>query len=204
MVVSARVWFVTAGREVFHQSPGKFSSDDGGGGPSAACLMDAERTGWVSVLRATTQSSGIGQWTKLVLRGFQTAPIILITVRLWAAEKESLWKLRRKVKLKSWLPELLTCEIAEKTVWACHSSKIVLVFSLVFFPECVYSGSVCTHAHTLSNNSIWYVLCKTISWICFLPASRRVSSLAGGNAPSRSEWLWKLKPTTVSITKNKF
>ena len=31
-IASARVWFVTAGREVFHQSPGKFSSDEGGEG----------------------------------------------------------------------------------------------------------------------------------------------------------------------------
>lgn len=82
VVVSAPAWFVTAGREVFHQSPGKFSSDDGDGegGASAACLMDAGRPGWVSVL--STQSSGIGQRTKSVLRGFQTVPIIYFTVRL--------------------------------------------------------------------------------------------------------------------------
>lgn len=36
-VVTARVWFVAAGRQrrVFPESPGKFSSDDGGGGLNA-------------------------------------------------------------------------------------------------------------------------------------------------------------------------
>lgn len=45
VVGSDRVWFVTAGREkrVLPRSPGKFSSDDGGG--------DEERAGRVSVLR---------------------------------------------------------------------------------------------------------------------------------------------------------
>lgn len=79
----------STGREVFPQSPGKFSSDDKGEGPSAACLMDAEWTGWVSVLRATTQSSGVGQWTESVLRAFQTMPITHVTVRLWAAEEQA-------------------------------------------------------------------------------------------------------------------
>lgn len=83
VVVSVRVWFVTAGGE----SPGKFSSEDRGEGPSAACLMDAEWTGWVSVLRVTTQGSEVGQWAESALRGDQTT---------WAAEQAA-WKVSEKV-----------------------------------------------------------------------------------------------------------
>lgn len=61
VVVSAPAWFVTAGREVFHQSPGKFSSDDGDGGGGCKCsMLNGRRTAWLGI---SSQHAEFRHWS---------------------------------------------------------------------------------------------------------------------------------------------
>lgn len=126
--ISAGQWSCQLGHDLLQQEE-KFSLRVLGNsaatmearGQRAACLMDAERAGWVSVLRVTAKSSGSGQWTQSVLRGFQTAPIIHVTVRLWAR--------RVTITVKSWRPEELTRQFQLGIPyiycfsWCCYCQK---------------------------------------------------------------------------------